>query len=52
MWGALIGDGVGSVYEFNNEACKPDFDFLNPAFHFTDDSVMTLAVMRMSVSMA
>jgi len=45
MWGALIGDGVGSVYEFNNEACKPDFDFLNPAFHFTDDSVMTLAVM-------
>ena len=45
MWGALIGDGVGSVYEFNNEACQKDFDLDNPAFHFTDDSVMTLAVM-------
>jgi ADP-ribosylglycohydrolase len=45
MWGALIGDGVGSVYEFDNEACTPDFDLKNPAFHFTDDSVMSLAVM-------
>jgi ADP-ribosylglycohydrolase len=45
MWGALIGDGVGSVYEFDNAACKSDFDLYNPAFHFTDDSVMTLAVM-------
>jgi ADP-ribosylglycohydrolase len=45
VWGALIGDGVGSVYEFNNAACQKDFDVYNPAFHFTDDSVMTLAVM-------
>jgi type I restriction enzyme M protein len=45
MWGALIGDGVGSVYEFHNDAATEDFDLYNPAFHFTDDSVMTLAVM-------
>jgi ADP-ribosylglycohydrolase len=45
MWGALIGDGVGSVYEFDNDAAKEGFDIYNPAFHFTDDSVMTLAVM-------
>lgn len=47
MWGALIGDGVGSVYEFHNEDAHEGFDLYNPAFHFTDDSVMTLAVMDM-----
>jgi ADP-ribosylglycohydrolase len=47
MWGALVGDGVGSVYEFHNEWAKEGFDLFSPAFHFTDDSVMTLAVMDM-----
>lgn len=44
MLGAIIGDIVGSVYEFNNYRGK-DFD---PFFHsdcfFTDDSVCTAAV--------
>jgi len=44
MLGAIIGDIVGSVYEFNNYKAK-DFD---PFFHqkcfFTDDTVCTAAV--------
>ncbi len=43
MIGALIGDIVGSRFERHN--CKSrDFEFLTPACHVTDDSVMTLAV--------
>jgi ADP-ribosylglycohydrolase len=45
MRGAFIGDGVGSLYEFHNEWLKEGFDLYDPRFHFTDDSVMTLAVM-------
>jgi ADP-ribosyl-[dinitrogen reductase] hydrolase len=44
MLGAIIGDIVGSVYEFNNYRAK-DFQ---PLFHrkafFTDDTVCTIAV--------
>jgi ADP-ribosyl-[dinitrogen reductase] hydrolase len=44
MLGAIIGDIVGSVYEFDNYRAK-DFD---PFFHsrafFTDDTVCTVAV--------
>ena len=43
MIGALIGDIVGSVYEFDNIKTK-NFLLLSPNSHFTDDSVMTLAV--------
>ena len=43
MIGALIGDIVGSVYEFNNIKTK-EFPLLGTNSHFTDDSVMTLAV--------
>ena len=43
MIGALIGDIVGSVYEFNNIKTK-EFPLLGANSHFTDDSVMTLAV--------
>ncbi|MCH3909509.1 MAG: ADP-ribosylglycohydrolase family protein [Bacilli bacterium] len=44
MYGAIIGDSVGSVYEFNNTS-NINFDIYSSRFHFTDDSVMTLAVM-------
>lgn len=44
MFGALIGDIEGSIYEFNPIKTK-DFDIYNPRCFFTDDSVMTLAVM-------
>ena len=43
MWGAIIGDIVGSLYEWNRIKTK-DFDFLDSRCHFTDDSVCTAAV--------
>lgn len=43
MIGAIIGDIVGSRFEWNNIKTK-EFTFFHPDCHFTDDSVMTLAV--------
>ena len=43
MLGAIIGDIVGSKYEFNNIKSK-DFVFFQPDMFFTDDTVMTVAV--------
>lgn len=45
MIGAIIGDIVGSRFEFNN--CKSkDFDLFAAGCSVTDDSIMTLAVAR------
>ena len=41
--GAIIGDIVGSVYEFNNIKTK-DFPLFRKDCFFTDDTVMTNAV--------
>ena len=43
MLGAIVGDIVGSPYEYNNIKRK-DFEFLSPNGFVTDDSVLTLAV--------
>ena len=43
MLGAIIGDVVGSVYEFDNTK-DYNFHLLTPRSEFTDDTVMTLAV--------
>ena len=43
MLGAIIGDIVGSKYEFNNIKTK-EFTFFQPDMFFTDDTVMTVAV--------
>ncbi len=43
MLGAIIGDIVGSRFEWNNHKSK-DFEFFHPDCFFTDDTVMTLAV--------
>ena len=43
MLGAIIGDIVGSVYEFDNIKTK-DFELFKPSCRFTDDTVMTCAV--------
>lgn len=43
MVGAVIGDIVGSRFEFQNYLSK-DFAFLTRANRFTDDTVMTCAV--------
>ena len=43
MIGAIIGDIAGSRFEWHNHRSK-DFELLHPKCHFTDDTVMTLAV--------
>lgn len=43
MLGAIIGDTVGSIYEFTSDKTK-DFELLTPSCHLTDDSLMTIAV--------
>ena len=43
MLGAIIGDIVGSVYEFHNVKTK-DFPLFTDRCFFTDDTVMTCAV--------
>ncbi|MCR5657694.1 MAG: ADP-ribosylglycohydrolase family protein [Bacteroidales bacterium] len=43
MLGAIIGDTVGSVYEFNNIKTT-DFPLFDPRSNYTDDSIMTMAV--------
>lgn len=43
MLGAIIGDSVGSKYEFNNIKTK-DFEITQNDFEATDDTIMTLAV--------
>ena len=44
MLGAIIGDIVGSVYEFNNYRAKDFTPFFHPKAFFTDDTVCTIAV--------
>lgn len=43
MLGAIIGDIVGSIYEWNNIKTK-DFNLFSKKCFFTDDTVMTVAV--------
>ena len=43
MLGAIIGDTVGSIYEFNN-IHTTDFPLFSKNSTFTDDSIMTMAV--------
>ena len=43
MLGAIIGDIVGSIYEFDNIKTK-EFDFFTDEKFFTDDTVMTVAI--------
>ena len=45
LYGAILGDIVGSLYEFNNYKAK-DFPLFSKKSHFTDDTVMTLAVAK------
>ena len=45
MLGAIIGDIVGSRFEWHNNRNK-DFEFLTHKCFFTDDSVMSLAIAK------
>lgn len=42
MLGAIIGDIVGSIYEFDNIKTK-DFPFFEGIMEYTDDSILTIA---------
>jgi ADP-ribosylglycohydrolase len=46
MYGAILGDILGSIYEFNNlKTENPEtIDLFNPKCYFTDDTVLTVAV--------
>jgi ADP-ribosylglycohydrolase len=44
MWGAIIGDVVGSLFEKFNHKSK-NFELFHALSHFTDDTVMTIATM-------
>ena len=45
MIGAIIGDIVGSRFEFNNHRSK-DFEFFSQDCEVTDDSIITIAVAK------
>ncbi len=42
MPGAIVGDIVGSVYEFDNHRSK-DFPLFREDSKFTDDTILTIA---------
>ena len=44
MYGAILGDMIGSPYEFDKGKKTKDFPMFVEESHFTDDTVMTIAV--------
>ena len=44
MYGAILGDIIGSPYEFDRGRKTKDFPMFSPESEFTDDTVMTIAV--------
>ena len=44
MYGAILGDIIGSPYEFDRGTKTKIFPLFSPASEFTDDTVMTVAV--------
>ena len=46
MIGAILGDIIGSPYEFDRGDKSKDFPLFSKYSTFTDDTVMTIAVCR------
>ena len=44
MYGAILGDMIGSPYEFDQGNKSKEFPLFPGESHFTDDTVMTIAV--------
>ena len=44
MYGAILGDIIGSPYEFTKKEKTKDFPLFHPFAKFTDDTVMTVAI--------
>ena len=43
MYGAILGDMIGSPYEFDQGNKSKEFPLFTAESHFTDDTVMTIA---------
>ncbi len=43
MFGAILGDIIGSRFEFERGGKTKDFELMKKEDNFTDDSVMTVA---------
>lgn len=46
MYGAILGDIIGSPFEFDRGSKTKEFDLFTRGCGFTDDSVMTVANSR------
>ena len=44
MYGAILGDIIGSPFEFMKDHKTKDFPLFSNKSHFTDDTVMTIAI--------
>ena len=44
MYGAILGDIIGSPFEFDRGTKTKDFELFTKGCQFTDDSVMTAAI--------
>ena len=44
MYGAILGDIIGSPYEFDRGKKSKEFPLFSEESQFTDDTVMTLAI--------
>ena len=44
MYGAILGDIIGSRFEFDRGGWSKEFKLLTPADNWTDDTVMTVAI--------
>ena len=44
MYGAILGDIIGSPFEFDRGKKTKDFDLFSRGCGYTDDSVMTVAI--------
>ncbi len=46
MYGAMLGDMIGSPYEFDHGDKTKDFDLFDPRIHYTDDTAMAVAIAK------
>ena len=44
LYGAILGDMIGAPYEFDRGDKTKDFELFTKGSHFTDDTVMTIAI--------
>ena len=50
MYGAILGDIIGSPFEFDRGDKTKDFELFTSGCGFTDDSVMTIAIAETQIT--